>query len=1324
MANPVLVSGVNIRANPLLDEEFMRKLHHDRLRNTYARIIALDNEELPLENIEGVITQGTVNVDGTSAVRRTVSLSMVCKEFNIHEFYWGLKTKVEIWAGVENNVDKRYDDIIWFKQGTFVLSSFNTSESLGSYTVSLQGKDKMVLLNGEMGGTITSLTWDFGVVNVIASGGYTYKEKLLLKDIIRDAVHTFAVMPFHKIWVNDLEDMGLELMEYRGSEPMYILINKLTNRSTMTLDGDTEFFRNATGNTKIKIKNIPDTGYNPLFDLEQLGATQDNLYIIYDSQRTPFTVARVTYGMTAGYRLTDLTYAGDLILNVGENITSLLDKIVNMLGEYEYFFDLDGNFIFQRKKIYLRTAWNGIETNANKEMWAEPSKYHTDITYSFEDAELITQYSNSPKYNEIRNDFSIWGTRKGVTGKELPVHMRFAIDHKPVDYVTCEGIKYTTKSLEENTLFEERMSQMTISEEDQSRIAAANISAAPAQHEYWELVDLMENRTNPGGLPDEWWDINDWAKVWILANNGDESAVPPDTMRHYSEQPYPALDFRVYFNDPHHYASSSNKWHMVVIDSDNNIVEPQHNSGCGHPYTWWLEKMAQTGYRCFIYKPIMPDDLAALVTTLVEQAKQEMNSAVVNLYGGLYNKIYPDLDWREIIYQMAEDYNRHHTEEDFFLQVSHNNPYSYPTGMTGYEPYYTDMDGFWRELYNPFYSGHYTVVGMSKAKYQVAINNWWDLVFDGQTNDNIFPYYYRVPKYVQCDPYGDSYHKDMQYYTRSTNAETGLFDYTAVRPTIAQYNANPALYFFEDLDGNNYIQCTVEPWDKATQYYIKTRDTSTNKPKYKAIEVLESTYKATPTNYYYLNDPENDKDTCLVIEPFENSKYWFTYNQTANSTTNMRGMVLNETYRKFSKGTTLTSAKYKEYYEKYKRSNALETSPMKLIRVHYLPCFKAEQIQTYYTYYYIDEHGKEQKLSGSKVDKEDYYNNPTKYWRYEGIYRQCAANESYDPTQTYYIRGERPTTSEYMYTASKQVSQDRFEDDPTRYWVCTNDHVQVKCYKAEMADNLNLGNVLYLTHKLADMNDEFNVDTAITHISNPSANQVRLLTAAEAANATTCKANLNSYILQKLEQNTLTWAVFGEFTTIIHPIEYQESLGFYIKENNKYTSKYWVPAVYQYPETLNFWFDFLDNGGELMKYSSHAIGNRPKAVNDSNVKSIYFRETPTIIYTEGAIPENPSKLGYSYCQIGTNLLDLFSLSGQGKSAKTVLDQYLYQYAQMGEEISFTTMPYYNLEPNKRIFVSCSQSGISGEYIMIRFSVPLGPVATTSITATKAVDALY
>jgi hypothetical protein len=47
---------------------------------------------------------------------------------------------------------------------------------------------------------------------------------------------------------------------------------------------------------------------------------------------------------------------------------------------------------------------------------------------------------------------------------------------------------------------------------------------------------------------------------------------------------------------------------------------------------------------------------------------------------------------------------------------------------------------------------------------------------------------------------------------------------------------------------------------------------------------------------------------------------------------------------------------------------------------------------------------------------------------------------------------------------------------------------------------------------------------------------------------------------------------------------------------------------------LNFWFDFLDAEGELQQFSVKLIGNRPKAVNDKDVKSIYFRETPSIIY--------------------------------------------------------------------------------------------------------------
>jgi hypothetical protein len=66
--------------------------------------------------------------------------------------------------------------------------------------------------------------------------------------------------------------------------------------------------------------------------------------VIIDDEN--YIIAKVEYGQTAGYRKTDLTYAGDLIANVGETVTSVLDKIKNMLGEFEYFYDLDGRFVF------------------------------------------------------------------------------------------------------------------------------------------------------------------------------------------------------------------------------------------------------------------------------------------------------------------------------------------------------------------------------------------------------------------------------------------------------------------------------------------------------------------------------------------------------------------------------------------------------------------------------------------------------------------------------------------------------------------------------------------------------------------------------------------------------------------------------------------------------------------------------------------------------------------------------------------------------------------------------------------------------------------
>ena len=95
--------------NPLFDVEFLKQLTEKNNREVYARIISLTFQEEPIEQIQGRVTQGSVNIDGASAVRRTCSLTLVAKDLNINDFYWGLKTKFKLEIGVKNDINSDYE---------------------------------------------------------------------------------------------------------------------------------------------------------------------------------------------------------------------------------------------------------------------------------------------------------------------------------------------------------------------------------------------------------------------------------------------------------------------------------------------------------------------------------------------------------------------------------------------------------------------------------------------------------------------------------------------------------------------------------------------------------------------------------------------------------------------------------------------------------------------------------------------------------------------------------------------------------------------------------------------------------------------------------------------------------------------------------------------------------------------------------------------------------------------------------------------------------------------------------------------------------------
>jgi hypothetical protein len=225
--------------------------------------------------------------------------------------------------------------------GTMVITGFSTSQTASSYTINISGKDKMCLLNGDLGGSLFASV-DFGKEEIYdTQTRITTIKDIPIKTIIREAVHEYASELWENIIINDLDDLGLELLDYKGNLPLYLLIAEqsgsnedLGDVKQLTLNGDLDIkLQGAT--TTIHLNQLQDYQYNPRtnldFDTSDFANTAYVLFTIGDDD-TLYSAAKVEQGQTCGYRYTDITYVGDLILGVGSPVTAMLDKLVAMLG--------------------------------------------------------------------------------------------------------------------------------------------------------------------------------------------------------------------------------------------------------------------------------------------------------------------------------------------------------------------------------------------------------------------------------------------------------------------------------------------------------------------------------------------------------------------------------------------------------------------------------------------------------------------------------------------------------------------------------------------------------------------------------------------------------------------------------------------------------------------------------------------------------------------------------------------------------------------------------------------------------------------------------
>lgn len=288
----------------------------------------------------------------------------------------------------------------------------------------------MCLLNGDIGGNLTA-AHDFGKIETIHDDGTSTLDDIPIYDIIREALHVFALEPYSNIVINDLEGCAVELLDFKAKGTTLYLVSRKEyldeEKTSYTLHSNMYFSNSSLGDYLEKLNT-------PVVDGQEFSwGTED--WILNK---------KVSYGDTVGYRLTDLTYVGDLIISAGGTLTQMLDNIVKMLGEFEYFYDIDGKFIFQRKRIHYSVPWTNAVTN-DKETYYETVANTSASTYEFNRGLLVESFQNKPLVNNIKNDFSVWGKMQGTT-REIPIHLRYAIDYKPEFYYSYSQKKlYVTE---------------------------------------------------------------------------------------------------------------------------------------------------------------------------------------------------------------------------------------------------------------------------------------------------------------------------------------------------------------------------------------------------------------------------------------------------------------------------------------------------------------------------------------------------------------------------------------------------------------------------------------------------------------------------------------------------------------------------------------------------------------------------------------------------------------------------------------------------------------------------------------------------------------
>lgn len=430
----------------LKDREFLKALDNYSNKFFWVKIEILDSDEIPIKSIEGRVQPGSsISLSGSSSVRRTCNINLIAEDeendLTDIDNLLSANKKIKIFEGLRNDISRSYDKVIWFPLGVFVIIQPSITHNADGCIISLSCKDKMCLLNGECaGGLPTSVTFhEYDQIIGLAECNTDPRTDLMLTP------NNYTIYAYNGKYYSWSEQYGWKEEPDASSVGERVAVPQLVYDIIQTLVcnyGGESLDRILINDVPLEIKQIVRfVGSGTLYYNTDTGMyTLDDAYVTDEGAWRTFG-----YNEDVGYVYTSFTYPGSLVSGIGDNICAVLDKVKNALGNYEYFYDVEGNFVFQEVKNYLNTSYNPTDIyrldNNRKVVIAnnglsviDDTNYEVDFysntksVYTFTEGNgLVTSYSNSPNYTNLKNDFHIWGENDDG----YAIHYHLAIKSKP-----------------------------------------------------------------------------------------------------------------------------------------------------------------------------------------------------------------------------------------------------------------------------------------------------------------------------------------------------------------------------------------------------------------------------------------------------------------------------------------------------------------------------------------------------------------------------------------------------------------------------------------------------------------------------------------------------------------------------------------------------------------------------------------------------------------------------------------------------------------------------------------------------------------------------